>query len=174
MLFAGCVGTLIIAAFAKPLTQVAFSFGPAEYFSLMVLGMICAVVLAHGSVIKAIGMTVLGLLLGLVGTDVNSGDVRFSFGVAELTDGIGFIAVAMGVFGYAEIISNLSKPEEKRVAIVASLRGLMPSATEFKQMVPAVLRGTSLGSALGILPGGGAMLSSYAAYALEKTRTGAL
>ncbi len=167
-LFAGCVGTLIIAAFAKPLTQVAFSFGPAEYFSLMVLGMICAVVLAHGSVIKAIGMTVLGLLLGLVGTDVNSGDVRFSFGVAELTDGIGFIAVAMGVFGYAEIISNLSKPEEKRVAIVASLRGLMPSATEFKQMVPAVLRGTSLGSALGILPGGGAMLSSYAAYALEK------
>jgi putative tricarboxylic transport membrane protein len=108
------------------------------------------------------------LLLGLVGTDVNSGDVRFSFGVAELTDGIGFIAVAMGVFGYAEIISNLSKPEEKRVAIVASLRGLMPSATEFKQMVPAVLRGTSLGSALGILPGGGAMLSSYAAYALEK------
>ena len=107
--FAGCVGTLILAAFAAPLTEVAFKFGPAEYFSLMILGLIGAVVLASGSLIKAIAMIVLGLLMGLVGTDVNSGVARYSFDIPELTDGIGFITIAMGVFGYGEIISNLSK-----------------------------------------------------------------
>jgi putative tricarboxylic transport membrane protein len=107
--FAGCVGTLILAAFAAPLTEVAFKFGPAEYFSLMVLGLIGAVVLASGSLVKAIGMIVLGLLLGLVGTDVNSGVARFSFDIPELTDGIGFIVIAMGVFGYGEIIIQPGK-----------------------------------------------------------------
>jgi TctA family transporter len=166
--FAGCVGTLILAAFAAPLTEVAFKFGPAEYFSLMVLGLIGAVVLASGSLIKAIGMIVLGLLMGLIGTDVNSGVARYSFDIPELTDGIGFIVVAMGVFGYGEIIMNLSKKEEDREIFTAKVQGLFPTLADFKHMLPAVLRGTAIGSALGILPGGGALLSAFAAYTIEK------
>ena len=166
--FAGCVGTLILAAFAPPLTELAFKFGPAEYFSLMILGLIGAVVLASGSLIKAIAMIVLGLLLGLVGTDVNSGVARFSFDIPELTDGIGFVVVAMGVFGYGEIISNLAQAEEKREVFTSKVKGLFPTKDDFIHMAPAVLRGTALGSMLGILPGGGALLASFAAYALEK------
>ena len=166
--FAGCVGTLILAAFAPPLTELAFKFGPAEYFSLMVLGLIGAVVLASGSLLKAIAMIVLGLLMGLVGTDVNSGVARFSFDVPELTDGIGFIVIAMGVFGYGEIISNLSKHADEREVFTAKVHGLFPTKADFKHMVPAILRGTALGSALGILPGGGALLSAFAAYTIEK------
>lgn len=166
--FAGSVGTLILAAFAAPLTEVAFKFGPAEYFSLMVLGLIGAVVLASGSLIKAIGMILLGLLLGLIGTDVNSGVARYSFDIPELTDGIGFIVIAMGVFGYGEIISNLGKHESEREVFTSKVHGLFPTKEDFKRMVPAVLRGTALGSALGILPGGGALLSSFAAYTIEK------
>ena len=119
----GCVGTLILAAFAGPLTELAFKFGPAEYFSLMILGLIGAVVLASGSLLKAIAMIVLGLLLGLVGTDVNSGVARFSFDIPELTDGIGFIVIAMGVFGYGEIISNLAKHEDEREVFTAKVSG---------------------------------------------------
>ncbi len=166
--FAGCVGTLILAAFAAPLTELAFKFGPAEYFALMILGLIGAVVLASGSLLKAVAMIVLGLLLGMVGTDVNSGVARFSFDVPELTDGIGFIVIAMGVFGYGEIISNLSKHESERQVFTASVTGLMPTKEDFKNMVPAVLRGTALGSLLGILPGGGAVMAAFAAYTLEK------
>jgi len=170
--FAGCVGTLILAAFAPPLTELAFKFGPAEYFSLMILGLIGAVVLASGSLLKAIAMIILGLLLGLVGTDVNSGVARYSFDIPELTDGIGFVAVAMGVFGYGEIISNLALPEENREVFTAKVQGLWPTKQDFKDMTPAVLRGTFLGSMLGILPGGGALLASFAAYALEKKLKG--
>ena len=166
--FAGCVGTLILAAFAAPLTEVAFKFGPAEYFSLMILGLIGAVVLASGSLIKALGMIVLGLLMGMVGTDVNSGVPRYSFDIPELTDGIGFVTIAMGVFGYGKIISNLSQGEEKREVFTGKVQGLMPTKEDFKNMIPAVLRGTALGSALGILPGGGALLSAFAAYTIEK------
>ncbi|WP_374407023.1 tripartite tricarboxylate transporter permease [Hydrogenophaga sp.] len=166
--FAGCVGTLILAAFAPPLTELALNFGPAEYFSLMIVGLIGAVVLASGSLIKALAMILLGLLLGLVGTDVNSGVARFSFDIPELTDGIGFITIAMGVFGYGEIISNLSQPEENREVFTGKVEGIMPTMADLKNMVPAVLRGTALGSALGILPGGGALLSSFAAYTIEK------
>lgn len=166
--FAGTVATLILAAFAAPLTEVAFKFGPAEYFSLMVLGLIGAVVLASGSLVKAIGMIVLGLLLGLIGTDVNSGVARFSFDIPELTDGIGFIVIAMGVFGYGEIISNLGKHESEREVFTSKVSGLMPTKEDFKRMAPAILRGTALGSALGILPGGGALLSAFAAYTIEK------
>ncbi|MBH1965903.1 MAG: tripartite tricarboxylate transporter permease [Comamonadaceae bacterium] len=166
--FAGCVGTLILAGFAIPLTEVAFKFGPAEYFSLMILGLIGAVVLASGSLIKAIGMIVLGLLLGLVGTDVNSGVARFSFDIPELTDGIGFIVIAMGVFGYGEIISNLSMPDENREVFTGKVSHLYPSKEDWKRMTPAILRGTVIGSTLGILPGGGALLSAFAAYTLEK------
>jgi hypothetical protein len=166
--FAGCVGTLILAAFAAPLTELAFKFGPAEYFSLMILGLVGAVVLASGSLLKAIAMIILGLLLGMVGTDVNSGMARFSLGVIELTDGIGFIVIAMGVFGYGEIISNLSKHESEREVFTASVSGLMPTKQDFKDMAPAVMRGTALGSILGILPGGGAVMAAFAAYTLEK------
>ena len=166
--FAGCVGTLILAAFAAPLTELAFKFGPAEYFSLMILGLIGAVVLASGSLIKAIAMIVLGLLLGMVGTDVNSGVARYSFDIPELTDGIGFIVIAMGVFGYGEIISNLGKHESEREVFTANVTGLWPTKEDFRNMIPAVLRGTALGSLLGILPGGGAVMAAFAAYTLEK------
>lgn len=166
--FAGCVGTLVLAAFAPALTEVAFKFGPAEYFALMVLGLIGAVVLASGSLLKAIAMIVLGLLLGLVGTDVNSGVARYSFDIPELTDGIGFVAIAMGVFGYGEIIANLGQPSSDREVFTAKVTGLFPTKEDFKRMTPAVLRGTAMGSALGILPGGGAMLSAFAAYTVEK------
>lgn len=169
--FAGCVGTLILAAFAPPLTELAFKFGPAEYFSLMVLGLIGAVVLASGSLIKAVSMILLGLLLGLIGTDVNSGVARYSFDIPELTDGIGFIVIAMGLFGYGEIISNLSKPDDEREVFTAEVHGLMPTAQDFKRMTPAVLRGTAIGSMLGILPGGGALLAAFTAYTIEKKTT---
>ncbi|MFM6986203.1 MAG: tripartite tricarboxylate transporter permease [Hydrogenophaga sp.] len=166
--FAGCVGTLILAAFAAPLTELALEFGPAEYFALMVVGLIGAVVLASGSLLKALAMIVLGLLLGLVGTDVNSGVARYSFDIPELTDGISFLAIAMGIFGYGEIISNLSQPDEKREVFTGKVQGIMPTLEDFKRMTPAVLRGTVLGSTLGILPGGGALLSSFTAYTIEK------
>ncbi len=166
--FAGCVGTLVLAAFAAPLVEVAFLFGPAEYFALMVLGLISAVVLASGSLLKAVGMIVVGLLLGLVGTDVNSGVARFSFDVPELTDGIGIVAVAMGLFGYAEIINNLSQAEHEREVFSVRVSGLYPNKQDFKDMVPAMLRGTALGSALGILPGGGSLLAAFGAYTIEK------
>jgi TctA family transporter len=165
--FAGCVATVIIALFAPPLAEVALKFGPAEYFSLMVLGLIAATVLAHGSLIKAIAMVILGLLLGLVGTDVNSGVARFSFGVSELSDGIGFVSVAMGVFGFAEIIANLEQ-KEKREIFTKKVSNLLPTLQDLKDSWASVLRGTALGSALGILPGGGALLASFAAYTLEK------
>ena len=166
--FAGCVGTIIIAAFAPPLTELAFKFGPAEYFSLMVLGLIGAVVLASGSLVKAICMILLGLLLGQVNTDVISGVPRFSFDVPELTDGIGFVGIAMGVFGFGEIIANLGMPEEQREVFTKDVKGLWPTKQDFKDAWPAVLRGTALGSVLGVLPGGGALLASFAAYTVEK------
>jgi TctA family transporter len=165
--FAGCVATVIIALFAPPLAEVALKFGPTEYFSLMVLGLIAATVLAHGSLIKAIAMVLLGLLLGLVGTDVNSGVARYSFGIAELSDGIGFVTVAMGMFGIAEIVANLDH-KEKRAIFTAKIGRLLPSREDLIHCIPSVLRGTALGSALGILPGGGALLASFAAYTLEK------
>ena len=165
--FAGCVATVLLAGFAPPLAEVAFKFGPAEYFSLMVLGLIGAVVLASGSLPKAICMILLGLLLGMVGTDVNSGVARFDFGIPELQDGIDFAVVAMGVFGFSEIMNNLEL-RDQRVDITEKVGNLYPNKTEFKEAWPAAVRGTALGSCLGILPGGGAVLSSFASYTLEK------
>jgi putative tricarboxylic transport membrane protein len=165
--FAGCVATLIIAVAAPPLAEVALKFGPAEYFSLMVLGLVAATVLAHGSLIKAIAMVVFGLLLGLIGTDVNSGVLRFTFDIPELSDGIGFVVVAMGMFGTAEIIANLEQGEHREV-FTAKVGRLMPTKEDFRRAWPAVLRGTALGSFLGILPGGGALLASFGAYTVEK------
>src|SRR5512139_2072735 len=168
--FAGTVGTLILATLAGPMVELAFKFGPAEYFSLMVLGLIGAVVLASGSLVKAIAMIVLGLLLGLVGTDVNSGVARFSFDVPELADGIGFVSVAMGVFGFAEIIANLEHKGQRQV-FTDKVGRLLPNRKEFMDAWPAVLRGTALGSVLGVLPGGGALLAAFAAYTVEKKVT---
>ena len=170
--FAGCVGTIIIAAFAPPLTELAFKFGPAEYFSLMVLGLIGAVVLASGSLVKAIAMILLGLLLGQINTDVISGVPRYSFDIPELTDGIGFVVIAMGIFGFGEIIVNLGQPAENREVFTKDVTGLWPTWQDFKDAYPAVLRGTALGSILGVLPGGGALLASFAAYTLEKKSKG--
>ncbi|WP_422012201.1 tripartite tricarboxylate transporter permease [Roseateles sp.] len=169
--FAGCVGTIIIAAFAPPLTELAFKFGSAEYFSLMVLGLVGAVVLASGSLIKAIAMIVLGLLLGQVGTDVITGATRYSFDQPELADGIGFVVIAMGVFGFGEIIANLGQPAEHREIFTKDVKGLWPTRQDFQEAWPSVLRGTALGSVLGVLPGGGALLASFAAYTLEKKVT---
>ena len=165
--FAGTVSTILIALFAPPLAEVALSFGPAEYFSLMTLGLVASIVLAHGSILHALGMIIFGLLLGMIGTDVNSGAARFTFGMPELADGIGFVIVAMGLFGVGEIIANLEH-ESTRSVMVKAVTGLMPTREDFKRMIGPVLRGTALGSALGILPGGGAALASFGAYALEK------
>jgi TctA family transporter len=165
--FAGCVATVIIALAAPPLAEVALKFGPSEYFSLMVFGLIAATVLAHGSLVKAIAMVVWGLLFGLVGTDVNSGVLRFTFGVPELSDGIGFVIVAMGMFGTTEIILNLELKGDREV-FTKNVTNLWPTKDDFKRAWKSVLRGTALGSMLGILPGGGALLSSFGAYSLEK------
>jgi putative tricarboxylic transport membrane protein len=165
--FAGTVATFLLALFAPPLAELALKFGPAEYFSLMVLGLVASVVLAHGSLLRAIGMIILGLLLGLIGTDVNSGTPRYTFDMPQLADGINFVVVAMGMFGLGEIISNLDN-EETRSMLSMKVGSLMPDKEDFKRMVAPVLRGTVLGSALGILPGGGAMLASFAAYSVEK------
>lgn len=165
--FAGTVATFLLAAFAPPLAEFALKFGPQEYFSLMVLGLIASIVLAHGSLLKAIGMILLGLLLGLIGTDVNSGMQRFTFGLPELADGIGFVIVAMGMFGLGEIIRNLEH-ESTRTAVVKRVTGLMPTREDLKRMAAPILRGTALGSLLGILPGNGALLGSFTAYSVEK------
>ena len=165
--FAGCVATIIIAVAAPPLTKVAQQFAAADYFSLMVLGLVFAIVLARGSVIKALGMIFLGMLLGLVGTDVNTGNTRYTFGLDTLFDGIGFVPLAMGVFGIAEIISNMTSTE-RRDLVSSKVEGLLPSRDDIKRSIGPVIRGTMLGSFLGILPGGGAVLASFSAYTLEK------
>ncbi len=165
--FAGTVATLLIAAFAPPLAELALQFGPADYFSLMVLGLIAAVVLAHGSLVKAVAMIVLGLLFGLVGTDVNSGVARFNFGLPELIDGVGIGPIAMGVFGFGEIIRNLEHGQ-KREVFTRRVTGLLPDWQDIRRSFLPTVRGTALGSMLGILPGGGPVLGAFSAYTLEK------
>jgi TctA family transporter len=165
--FAGTVATCVIAAFGPPLAAAALQFGPAEYFSLMVLGLVASVVLAQGALLHAIGMVVLGLLLGLIGTDVTSGVQRYTFDIPQLADGIGFVVVAMGMFGLGEIIRNLEH-EDSRSVMLHTITGLMPTRADWKRMVGPILRGTVIGSALGILPGSGSILGSFAAYSLEK------
>jgi TctA family transporter len=165
--FAGTVATVLIALFAPPLAQVALEFGPPDYFSLMVLGLVAAVVLAHGSLLHAFGMVVMGLLLGLIGTDVNSGAARYTFDLPQLADGIGFVIVAMGMFGLGEIVRNLES-ERTRTVMVTKIEGLWPTKKDFKRIWAPILRGTALGSVLGILPGSGSILGSFASYSLEK------
>jgi TctA family transporter len=164
---AGTVSTFVVAASGPLLTSVALSFGPPDYFSLMLLGLIVACILAQGSVIKAIGMVVLGVALGLVGTDVQTGQQRFTFGVPELSDGINFVILAMGLFGVSEIVLNLEKPE-MRAGNVAKRGRLWLTKEEWRYATPAAIRGTILGTMLGILPGGGATIASFGSYMLER------
>ncbi len=166
-LFAGIFATLFIAFFAPPLAELALMFGPAEYFSLMLLGLIAAIVLAQGSLLSALGMIALGLFLSMVGTDIDSGAIRMTFGITPLNDGIGFVPLAMGLFAVAEIVKNLEKPEERSI-VDGQITNLWPSRQDFRSSIGPVVRGTTIGSLLGLLPGGGAMLSSFAAYSVEK------
>jgi putative tricarboxylic transport membrane protein len=165
--FAGTVGTLIIVLFAEPLTRMAQKFGPADYCSLMALGLVAAVVLASGSVIKAIAMVFLGLLFGLIGTDVNTGAQRFTFDIHELSDGIDFAPIAMGLFGIAEIVVNLERHLTRSGGTI-KVGSLWPTRDEVRRAWPAALRGTLLGATLGVLPGGGPTLGAFSSYTLEK------
>jgi putative tricarboxylic transport membrane protein len=165
---AGCFSTVLVAALGGPLTSVALLFGPAEYFALMTLGLVFAVVLAKGSVPKAIAMILVGLVLSMVGSDLMTGAGRMTFGSAELLDGIGFTNVAMGVFGFAEIIRNLEMSQESRDLVQTKIKGLMPTRQDLADASGAIARGTIIGSILGILPGGGAVVASFAAYSFEK------
>jgi putative tricarboxylic transport membrane protein len=165
---AGTVATALVAALGAPLTAVALLFGSPEYFSLMVLGLAFAVVLARGSVVKAVAMILFGLLLSMVGTDPQTGAPRLTFGIPELFDGIGFVVIAMGVFGFADIIRNLEAPRHQRDVVRDRISGLMPTAKDLKDSAGAIARGSAIGALLGILPGGGAVMSSFAAYTLEK------
>ncbi len=165
--FAGTVATMVIAALGAPLTKVALLFGPAEYFSLMVLGLGLAVVLARGSVIKAIAMILVGLLFSTVGTDLETGQERMTLGLSALSDGVDFAVLAMGLFGFAEILRNLDNPEARSV-VQGTIGRLLPSWDDVKRCIGPVLRGTGLGAALGILPGNGAVLGPFASYTLEK------
>ncbi|MEW9808491.1 tripartite tricarboxylate transporter permease [Mesorhizobium marinum] len=165
--FAGTVSTFLVALLAPPLTAIALQFGAAEYFSLMVLGLISSIALASGSIVKALAMVVLGLLLGLVGTDIYTGTPRFNLGIREYSDGLNFVAVAVGVFGIAEILRNLEDEHERSVAI-KKVTSLFPTREDWKRMAAPILRGTALGSALGVLPGGGAILAAFASYTVEK------
>ena len=165
--FAGTVCTLIIALFGPPLAEVALKFGAPEYFSLMLMGLVAAAVLAGDNMTKSLAMVVMGLLLGIVGTDVNSGMARFSFGIPELTDGIGFIVIAVGVFAMGEIIANLGDPEERKV-FTDKVTGLMPTGKDLKDSFWPIVRGTGIGAFLGVLPGTGPAIASFSSYMLEK------
>lgn len=166
--FAGTVSTFLIALFAPFLMEVALQFGAAEYFSLMVLGLVMSVVLAHGSILKALAMVILGLLLGLVGTDIYTGADRFTLGIPDYADGLNFVALAVGVFGIAEILRNLENERGDREVITTDLRNMWPTREDLRISSGPIFRGTLIGSILGILPGGGAILASFASYTVEK------
>ena len=165
--FAGTVGTFMIALFGPPLSEFALKFAAPDYFSLMLMGLVAAAVLAQGDMIKSIAMVVMGLLLGIVGTDVNTGTQRYSFGVNELTDGIGFIVIAVGVFAIGEIISNLGQNEERRV-FESKVTHLFPTMADLKASIGPIIRGTGLGAFFGMLPGTGPAIASFSSYILEK------
>jgi putative tricarboxylic transport membrane protein len=164
---AGCVGSIVVAVAGPPLARMAQQFESADYFSLMVLGLVSAVVLATGSVFRAVAMILLGLLLGLVGADLNSGLPRMTFDVIQLSDGISFIALAMGLFGVTEVISNLEAKSERTLQAKA-VKSLWLSIPALLKAKFAIMRGTLTGIVFGILPGGGATVAAFSAYALEK------
>jgi putative tricarboxylic transport membrane protein len=164
---AGTFATLLIAALGEPMTRIGLLFGPAEYFSLMIMGLVFAVVLARGSLLKAIAMIAVGVLLSCVGTDLETGRERLTFGLDLLYDGFEFVVIAMGLFGFAEILKNLANPEARDV-VRTKIGRLLPTFGELRANAAPIVRGTALGSALGILPGNGAILGPFASYALEK------
>jgi putative tricarboxylic transport membrane protein len=164
---AGTLATLIIAVSAPSLATLGLAFGPADYFSLMVVALLCALALARGSMLKALGVVLSGLVLGLVGMDANSGVRRFTFGLPDLSDGIEFVALAMGFFAFGEVVKNMAQGEAREV-VTTRVTGLMPGIDDLKVTAPAILRGTAIGSLLGVLPGGGAILATWTSYALEK------
>src|SRR5258705_2766056 len=165
--FAGTVCTLLIALFGPPLAEIALKFGSPEYFSLMLMGLVAAAVLAQGDLMRSLAMVAMGLLLGIVGTDVNTGVQRFSFGVPELSDGIGFIVVAVGVFAIGEIIANLGDKEQRSV-FTAKVANLFPSRDDIRRSIGPILRGTGIGSFFCVLPGTGPAIASFASYMVEK------
>src|SRR5258705_6312747 len=166
--FAGPVGTFLVALAGPPLAEVALQFGAPEYFSLMLMGLIAAAVLAQGDMMKSLAMVVMGLLLGIVGSDVNTGVPRFSFGIVELSDGIGFIVVAVGVFAVGEIVKNLGDPAEERSVFDTKVTHLYPTLDDLKRSIGPILRGTGIGSFFGVLPGTGPAIASFASYMVEK------
>ncbi|MFC0216935.1 tripartite tricarboxylate transporter permease [Pseudochelatococcus lubricantis] len=164
---AGTFGTLLIAAFAAPLTRIAIDFGPKDYFALMTLGLVGAVSLASGTMLKSVAMVVLGLLLGLAGSDSNTGALRFTFGLQQLWDGVDFIVLAVGLFAFGEIYSTLANRDEPD-AKTNPINRLWPDREDFRRMFAPILRGTGIGSLLGVLPGAGISMSSFIAYSVEK------
>jgi putative tricarboxylic transport membrane protein len=164
---AGTIGTLLIALFGPPLAEIALKFASPEYFSLMLMGLVAAALLAQGDMVKSLSMVVLGLLLGIVGTDVNTGMQRFSFGVTELSDGIGFIVIAVGIFAIGEIVSNLGQPEGGPI-FTAKITSLFPTRDDIRRSIGPILRGTGLGAFFGVLPGTGPAIASFSSYMLEK------
>ena len=165
--FAGTVCTLIIAMFGPAIAELALKFGETEYFSLMLMGLVMAAVLAHGDMVKSLAMVAMGLLIGCVGTDINSGFMRFTFNIDELADGIGFVVVAVGVFALAEIIANLGDPEERTI-FTSKVGNLFPSKDDIKRSIGPIIRGTGLGAFFGVLPGTGPAIASFSSYMLEK------
>jgi putative tricarboxylic transport membrane protein len=165
--FAGCVGTLLIALFGPPIAEIALEFGAAEYFSLMLMALVAASCLSSGDMVKALAMVVFGLLIGIVGTDVNSGMARFSFGIAELTDGMGFTVIAVGLFAVSEIVKNLETPERGEV-FTSKVTNIMPTWQDLKDSSMPILRGTAVGAFFGTLPGTGPSISAFSTYMVEK------
>jgi len=166
--FAGTVATVIVALFAPPLADIALEFGPAEYFSLVVLGLVISIALASGSTLKALAMIVLGLLLGTIGQDQFTGIPRFVFGIPELYGGLDFVSLAVGLFGLAEILRNLEHRSGTGSLVTKKVQGLWLSRDDARRITPPVLRGTAIGSALGVLPGGGHVLAAFTSYSVEK------
>jgi putative tricarboxylic transport membrane protein len=164
---AGTFGTLLIAIAGPPLAEVALKFGAPEYFALMLMGLVAAAVLSQGDMAKSLAMVAMGLLLGIVGTDVNTGVQRFSFGITELSDGIGFIVIAVGIFAIGEIVINLGNPEERRF-FTDKIGKLMPTREDLRKSLAPIIRGTALGSFFGVLPGTGPAIASFSSYMLEK------
>jgi putative tricarboxylic transport membrane protein len=165
---AGCLGTLLIALVGPPLANVALKFGSPEYFSLMVMALVCAAVVGTGSMLKSLAMVVAGLLVGIVGTDVNSGMSRFTFGIVELSDGIGIAVMAMGVFGLTEITRNLAGQEMTQTILRGKVTGLMPRWEDLKVCFGPILRGSGIGFIYGPLPGLGTTMSAFTSYMVEK------
>jgi TctA family transporter len=164
---AGTIATLVLALLAPPLAAIALNFSAPEFFALMLLGLIMAVALAHGSPLKAIAMIILGLLLGIIGADQFSGRLRFTFGFLELAEGVSFLAVVGGFYGLAEIVRNLEDSDD-RAPLISRVTNLLPTRQDLRRIVGPILRGTALGSFLGILPGNGPVLASFSSYTIEK------